>query len=112
MDEQYNDLKQELKELRNDFHTLDKSVVELTSTINQQHKNMEQLLRDDIRTNAEKHKEYDDRLDKIDKDVAEIKAENKSKHRNNNILLGVGTIVATVGAVIIGILIDKFLLGG
>ena len=112
MDEQYKDLKQELKDLRNDFHQLDKSVVELTSTISQQHKSMEDLIKEDIRSNAEKHKEYDLRLDEIEKDVAEIKAERKSKDRSVNIFMGIGTIAATIVAVIVGILIDKFLLGG
>ena len=110
MDEQYKDLKQELKDLRNDFHQLDKSVVELTSTISQQHKSMEELIKEDIRSNAEKHKEYDLRLDEIEKDVAAIKSENETKHKNKNIWLGIGGVAATIVSVIVGILVDHYIL--
>ena len=53
-----------------------------------------------------KQDELSKRVDAVEDDVKEIKADLQSKNRNNNLLIGAGT----VAAVIIGVLLDHYLL--
>ena len=57
-----------------------------------------------------KQTELEDRVTVVEKDVDEMKQEAENRHRNTNVWLGIGTIAATIGAVIAGILIDKYFL--
>lgn len=50
--------------------------------------------------------DHEERINALEDDVAEIKSDNKAKHRNQNLLIGIGAIIA----VIIGVLIDHYLL--
>lgn len=53
-----------------------------------------------------KHDKLEERVDNIENDVRNIKADNTAKHRNTNLLVAIGAVVA----VIAGVLIDHFLL--
>ena len=48
------------------------------------------------------------RLDACEKDIAEIKRDTVNRSKNHNILLGIGTIVGGIIAVIVGVLIDHY----
>jgi F0F1-type ATP synthase assembly protein I len=50
------------------------------------------------------------RLDQCEKEIAEIKQDNANRSKNHNILLGVGTIAGAIIAVIVGVLIDHYLI--
>ena len=50
------------------------------------------------------------RLDQCEKDITEIKSDNINRSKNHNILIGVGTIVGGIIAVIVGVLIDHYLI--
>ena len=116
----------EIKEIRELFHKLDKNMAQFIAISTTQHENQEKLIKEHINhnneSNAKNDREFeklyerqdklDERQDKVEQGLAEIRSENNAKHRNKNIWLGVGTIAATIMAVIAGILIDKILLGG
>ena len=104
------EVKQDLKELRQEFHKLDKTVERLATTIEQQHKNMENLLREDISSNSKKHDEYDARLDNVEKEIAGIKAEQKAKDKSKNVWIAIGGVAATILAVVIGVVVDHYFL--
>lgn len=50
--------------------------------------------------------DHEKRINRLEDDVAEIKSDNRAKHRNQTLLIGIGAIIA----VIAGVLIDKYLL--
>ena len=50
------------------------------------------------------------RLDQCEKEIAEIKRDALNRSKNHNILIGVGTIVGGIIAVIVGVLIDHYLI--
>ena len=55
-----------------------------------------------------KQDNQEERINRLEDDVAELKAEGKNRSRNHNVWLGIGTIASAIIAVIIGILIDRF----
>ena len=54
--------------------------------------------------------EQNKRIDKCEKEIANIKRDTLNRSKNHNILLGVGTIVGGIIAVIVGVLIDHYLI--
>lgn len=104
------ELKQDIKELRDQFHSIDKSLESFRATSNAQHESIERLLKENISKDDAMLKEHDTRLDKVEDDITKIKTEGENRKKNHNILLGAGTIAATIVAVIIGIIIDHYLL--
>ena len=55
---------------------------------------------------------HEHRIHDLEKDIAEMKRDNVNRSKNHNIWLGVGTIVGTVSAVTIGVLLDRFFFKG
>lgn len=53
-----------------------------------------------------KHDELENRVDAVEDDMTEMKSENKIKHRNNLIWVGLSASIAVVA----GILIDHYLI--
>lgn len=56
--------------------------------------------------------DHEKRINTLEDKVTEIETNNSARSKNHNILLGIGTIVATIAAVIIGILVDRYLFKG
>ena len=59
-----------------------------------------------------RQEDHEKRINKLEDTVSGIKADNQNRSRNHNVWLGVGTITATIIAVIIGILVDRYLFKG
>ena len=55
-----------------------------------------------------KQDDHEKRINELEEDVAELKADGKNRSRNHNVWLGIGTIASAIVAVLIGILIDRF----
>ena len=56
--------------------------------------------------------DHEKRINALEDGVAEIKADSHNRSRNHNMWLGVGTITATIIAVVVGILVDRYLFKG
>ena len=52
--------------------------------------------------------EQNKRIDRCEKEIIEIKRDTLNRSKNHNILLGVGTIVGGIIAVVVGVLIDHY----
>lgn len=103
---------EKLDQMVKDFQKHEIEFGKFQATSEERYKNLKEILTALVASVNTVTVDHDKRLDELEKEVIEIKADNINRAKNHITLFSIGNMAAAVVAVIAGILIDHFFLGG